>query len=167
MNNSKKTKGIVLAAIIAAIYTVLTISLSFMSFGVVQYRLAEGLTVLPFLTPYAIPGLTIGCLISNIISPVGPLDMILGTLATFLGAVGTYYIRKLKLKHKELLAPLPPVISNAIIIGLLLKYCVVPKMPLYLIMIQVAFGEALCCYLIGLPILALFRKNKYLNEHYK
>lgn len=164
MNISKKVKGIVFASVIAAIYVVLTITLSFMSFGVVQYRVSEGLCILPFLTPYAIPGITIGCLISNIISPVGSLDMIFGTLATLIAAIGTYYIGKSNLKHKEILALLPPVISNAIIIGLLLKYLYVPDMPFWLIAIQVAWGEALCCYALGLPLLTLFKKNPTLKK---
>ncbi|WP_035291473.1 QueT transporter family protein [Clostridium sp. KNHs214] len=163
-NSSKKVRGIVFASVIAAIYVVLTISLSFMSFGVVQYRVAEGLTVLPFLTSYAIPGLTIGCLISNIISPVGTVDMILGTFATLIAAIATYYIGKTNLKYKKLLAPLPAVISNAIIIGLMLKYLYVPDMPLWLISLEVAWGEILCCYGLGLPLLAVFQKNPVLKK---
>lgn len=167
MNSSKKVRGIVFASVIAAIYAVLTILLSFMSFGVVQYRIAEGLTVLPFITPYAIPGLTIGCLISNIISPVGTVDMVLGTFATLIAAITTYYIGKTNLRHKKLLAPLPAVISNAIIIGLMLKYLYIPDMPLWLISLEVAWGEALCCYGLGLPILAVFQKNPVLKKFIK
>ncbi|WP_373899072.1 QueT transporter family protein [Haloimpatiens sp. FM7315] len=164
MNTSKKIRGLLLASMIAAIYAALTISFSFMSFGVVQYRIAEGLTILPFFTPYAVFGLTIGCLISNIISPVGSLDLIFGTLATLIAAIATYYIGKSSFKFKKFLAPLPAVISNAIIIGLLLKYVYVPTMPLWVIMLQVALGEIVCCYAIGLPLIAIIEKNPIIKK---
>ncbi|MFD3156079.1 QueT transporter family protein [Haloimpatiens sp. FM7330] len=163
-NSSKQVRGLVFSALIAAIYTVLTMSLSFMGFGAVQYRVSEGLTILPFFTPYAIPGLVIGCLLSNIISPVGILDLIFGTLATLIASMITYYIGKSNIKSKKFLAPMPPVLVNAIIIGLLLKYVAFPNVPLFILMAQVGWGELICCYGIGLPLMTIFEKNTVLKN---
>lgn len=115
----KKTalRQIVLAAVIAAAYVALTlVSQVFgLSHTAVQVRLSEVLSVLPIYSPVAVLGLTVGCLVSNITSSLGPLDMLFGTAATFIAAVGTYFLRKIK---PRLLALLCPVIVNAVIIGL-------------------------------------------------
>lgn len=159
----KNTKQLVTSAIIAAIYAVVTIFLTYpMSFQASQFRVAEALTILPFFTPVAIPGLFIGCLISNLLSPVGPLDVIFGSLTTLIAAIATWQIGKSNLKHKKLLVPLPPVIFNALIIGLLLSYTL--KWPLFLTILQVGFGELLCCYVLGLPLLNIIEKNDHLKQ---
>lgn len=118
MRNNKVTM-ITQAAIIAALYVVLTLlanALGLAKFAV-QVRFSEALCVLPFFTPAAIPGLYVGCLISNIITGAAIWDILFGSLATLIGAVGTYLLRK----HKFLLT-LPPVISNMIIIPFVLRY---------------------------------------------
>lgn len=159
----KNTKQLVTSAIIAAIYAVVTIFLTYpMSFQASQFRVAEALTILPLFTPVAIPGLFIGCLISNLLSPVGPLDLIFGSLTTLIAAIATWQIGKSNLKYKKLLAPLPPVILNAIIIGLLINYTL--KWPLFLTMFQVGFGELLCCYGLGLPLITVIEKSDYLKQ---
>ena len=139
------TAFIARAALIAAMYAALTIALRPISYGLIQFRIAEALTVLSFYTPAAIPGLFIGCLIANIIGPFGILDMILGSLATLIAAYMTYKIRN------RYLAPLPPVIINALIVGPLVAYYV--GVPYYMGMLYVGLGQLAVCYALGLPLL--------------
>ncbi|KAJ49196.1 putative membrane protein [Clostridium tetanomorphum] len=159
----KRTKNLTLAAVIASMYAVITIFLTYsMSYQASQFRVAEALTILPFFTPTGIYGLFVGCIIANILSPVGPLDVIFGSLATLIGALMTYYIGKSNLRFKKYIAPLPPVIINAIVIGFLLYYTA--KWPLFITMLQVGLGELLSCYGLGLPLLLVIEKNKELQE---
>ena len=149
-----KTKYLAEAAVIAAIYALLTIVLAPISYGAVQVRISEALTVLPFFTPAAVPGLFVGCIAANIMSPYGLADLIFGSAASLIGAIGSYLLRK-----KPLLVPLAPVISNGIIVGAMLYY--VYEVPLTLIvqMLYVALGEVVACYAIGYPLM------KYLNKY--
>ena len=151
MKETKKltTKKVVIAAMIVAIYAVLTIVLAPISYGPIQVRLSEALTVLPALTPMGIPGLFVGCIVANIISPYGLVDLVLGSLATLIAAIASY-----KLKDHPWLVPLPPVISNGLIIGSMLHFSYgVPNLPAC--MGWVALGEFLTCYVIGMPLLKL------------
>lgn len=111
--NTNKIIFICQAAMIAALYVVLTYAINAFNLasGAIQVRVSEALTILPFFTPAAIPGLVIGCFIANLSTGAVILDVIFGTLATLLGALGTYALRKYKW-----LAPLPPIISNTIIV---------------------------------------------------
>ena len=104
-------KDLTLAALIAAVYAVLTVALPVPAFSGVQFRVAEAMTVLPFLFPEAIPGLTVGCFLANLLGSPIPLDWIVGTAATLLAALWTS-----KLHHRAL-APLPPVICNMVLVG--------------------------------------------------
>ena len=149
----KKTNYLLQAAIIAAIYTALTMFLAPFSYGVAQIRIAEALTVLPFFTPAAIPGLFIGCLIANIMSPVGVLDMVIGSLSTLVAAVLSYYLR-----HQPILVPLPPVIINGITVGWMLVAVYGVPLPLWSSMASVALGQFIACYVIGYPLLRYLRK---------
>ena len=110
---NKKVLFITQGAVIAAIYVVLTyiVSLLGLTNGVIQVRLSEALTILPVFTPAAIPGLVVGCVISNILTGAVIWDVIFGSLATLIGAVGTYLLRK----HHRILYPLPPIIANTVI----------------------------------------------------
>jgi uncharacterized membrane protein len=153
----KLVRFITQAAIIAALYAALTIVLAPISFGPVQFRVSEALTVLPAFTSAAIPGLTIGCLIANtysimIIGPTAILDLIFGTIATLLAALLSYKM------PKRYLVPLPPIVVNGIIIGLVLHY--VLKVPLVATMASVAFGEAIVCYALGYPLMLMLDKQK-------
>lgn len=154
-----KTKFLIQAGIIAAIYAALTIILAPFSYGPMQIRVSEALTILPFFTPAAVPGLFIGCLISNFISPYGVIDMIFGSGATLIAAVGSYLLRS-----KPFLVPLPPVLSNAIVIGLMLHYAYGVPMNLFLIMAWVGLGELIACYAIGYPLLKYLEKYKRIFE---
>lgn len=140
------------SAIIAALYAALTIVLSGLSYGQVQFRVSEILTVLPYFTPAAIPGLFIGCILGNLTSPFGPIDIITGSLASLLAA---FLSRKMP---KRWLVPLPPVICNGIIVGTELHF--IANLPLIATMLYVALGEAVICYGLGYPFLLVLEKYK-------
>ncbi len=143
---TNKTIYIVHAAIIAALYVVLTaLAAGFdLASGAIQVRFSECLTILPFFTGAAIPGVTIGCLISNIFFGGALPDVIFGTLATLLGAVGTYMLRK-----NRVLCSLPPVVSNAVIIPFVLKYAYGIPGSLWYFALTVGAGEIITCVLFG------------------
>ena len=147
----KKTRFITEAAIIAALYAALTIIIPGGS-GQIQIRFSEALTVLAFFTPAAIPGLFAGCLIANFFVGAGPYDIIFGSLATLLAAYLTYKM------PKKFLAPLPPVIINAMVVAIILKFAV--NAPLLPTMGFVALGEIIACYIIGYPLLLVLEKQK-------
>lgn len=157
------------AAVIAAIYALLTIFLSPISYGSVQFRISEALTILPIFTPAAIPGLTIGCFLANITSPLGVIDWIVGPCATLLAAICTYLVRKIRIKAVPWLAPLPPVIFNALIVGAELTIVYSAPTPetffaLFLPMaLSVGLGELVICYVLGLPISTVLVKMNIEN----
>lgn len=158
----KNTRNLALSAIIAAVYAVVTMYLTYpMSYQASQFRVAEALTILPFFSTAAIPGLFVGCLISNLLSPVGPLDIIFGSLASLIAAFMTYLIGRSNLKFKKYLAPLPPVVVNALIVGWLLNYTL--KWPIAITMLQVGFGQILACYGLGLPLALFIERNQQLK----
>lgn len=148
------TKDLTLAAMVAAVYTVLTVFLPIPQYQEVQFRLAECMTVLPFLFPWAAPGLIVGCFLANLIGSPYVLDWVFGTLATALACLLTA-----KMPSRRL-APLPPVLCNAVIVGGEIAFSMVgfgdafwPAFGLNLL--SVGFGELVVCYLLGLPLLAL------------
>lgn len=146
------------AAIVAALYAVMTVSLGFMSYLPVQLRIAEALTILPFFSPYMIAGVSIGCLIANLFSPVvWWVDVLFGTLATLIGAVGTWALSK---KNLRFLAPLPPILANTLIIGTMLTVLSGTPASLWINLLTVFIGEAISCYGFGLPLLLLLEKHK-------
>ncbi len=116
---NKNVTVITQAAIIAALYVVLTMIANVMGLAnfAIQVRFSEALCILPFFTVAAIPGLTLGCLLTNLLTGALVWDVLFGSLATLIGAVGTYLLRK----HKFLMT-LPPVIANAVIVPLVLRY---------------------------------------------
>ena len=143
---SKKTAYITQAALIAALYTVLTmIAAGFdLASGAIQVRFSEALTIMPFFTPAAIPGLTLGCLLSNILTGCALPDVIFGTLATLLGALGTYALRK-----NRFLCAVPPIVSNALIIPFVLTYAYHLPGGIPLFMLTVGLGELISCMGLG------------------
>lgn len=146
------TKSVCLSAMIAALYAALTLLLAPISYGAIQCRISEAMTLLPMLLPQAVPGLVVGCLVSNLLSPVAIWDVLFGTLATLLAAVGTRRFRS-----KPVLAALCPIVSNGLIVGSMLS--VFYGLPLWLTMLEVAAGEALAVLLGFLLIRALRRVN--------
>lgn len=150
-NDMKKIRFLCEAAIIAAMYTAITIIIPGGS-GQIQIRVSEALTILPFFTPAAIPGLFIGCLTANLIVGAGPLDVIFGSLATLAAAYATCKM------PKKYLAPLPPVIINAVVVAAVLKFAV--NAPFVITMGFVALGELVACYILGYPLILLLEKYK-------
>ena len=158
---NRKILFITQAALIAAVYTVLTvIAAGFdLASGMIQVRFSEALTILPFFTPAAIPGLAIGCLISNIITGCMLPDVIFGSLATLLGAIGSWYLRK-----NKLLVTIPPVVSNCLIIPFILTYVYEIPGGIPLQMLTVGIGEVISCMILGSALLrALLPVRQHLS----
>ena len=157
--NQQRVRFITLAAIIAALYVVLTlVSAAFgLSSGVIQVRISESLCILAFFTPSAIPGLTIGCLVANLITGANVLDVVFGTLATFLGVYGGYLLRK-----KKWLITLPTILANTIIIPLVIVYGFgVTDVALPLVALSVCVGEVISAGALGMGLLAILEKRNF------
>ncbi len=148
------------AGVIAAIYVALTYLAGFMNlaYGPVQFRFSEALTVLPFLFPEAIPGLFVGCVVSNLLSPYGTLDLVVGSLATLAAAVWTNKC------GKRWFAPMPPVVANAVLIGAMIAWYEAGFgagfLPAFAYnALTVGAGELVVCYALGLPLLKVLEKS--------
>ncbi len=161
---NKKIQYLTVSAMIAAVYLALTMLFYAISFSPMQSRLAEALTVLPYFTPLAIPGLFVGCLISNILGGNGIWDIIIGSLATLLSAFLTYKLTFNRPRRKWL-APLPPVLINAVVIGAMLS--VLYELPLFVTMLEVGVGQIIACYVAGFPLMLLFESSKKIGELFK
>lgn len=147
------TRSLCVSAVIAALYAALTLLLAPISYGNLQCRVSEAFTLLPMLLPQAIPGLFVGCVIANLFSPMVTIwDIIFGSLATLIAAIGTYALRK-----KPVLAALCPVVANGVIVGLVLALTL--NLPIPLTMAEVAIGEA-GAVLIGVLLLFALKKTK-------
>jgi len=159
MNNKKseKTYFIVFSAAIAAIYTVLTMIFAPISFGPVQFRISEALCILPFFTPAAIPGLFIGCLLSNLLCGAATLDVIFGSLATLIGAVGSYKLRK-----NKWLVCIPPILANTIIIPWVLRFAYGSEDLIWYTMITVGIGEVLAIGILGNLLLSVLNGYRHI-----
>ncbi|MGI6070477.1 MAG: QueT transporter family protein [Blautia sp.] len=154
---NKNALYLVQGAAIAAIYVVLTVLFAPLSFGNIQIRFSEALTVLPFFTPAAVPGLFVGCLIANILGGAIPADIICGSMATLIGAVFTYQLRN----HNKFLAPLPPILANTVIVPFVLFYGYGINLPIPFMMLTVGVGEVVSCGILGMIVLlALERYQK-------
>lgn len=149
----KKVLFIVQAAAIAAIYVVLTVVFAPLSFGEIQVRFAEALTILPFFTPAAVPGLFVGCIIGNFLGGAIPLDILCGSIATLIGALGSYALRK----HK-LLVPVPPIAANTVIVPFVLYYGYGVNLPIPFMMLTVGIGEVISCGVIGIIVMLALEK---------
>lgn len=161
---NKKAQYVTHAAVIAALYVVLTMIAN--AFGLANYaiqvRFSEALTILPFFTPAAIPGLFVGCIISNILTGCMALDTVFGSIATLIGAFGTYTI-SVKLKHSktsEYLAPLPPIVANTIIVPFVLAYVYKFEGSIPYFMLTVGIGEIISCGILGLILLKALKPKK-------
>ncbi|HEX3016642.1 MAG TPA: QueT transporter family protein [Caproicibacter sp.] len=171
---SNRVLYLALGAVIAALYAVLTYAagIAGLAYGPVQFRFSEALTVLPMFTPAAIPGLTIGCLLSNIFSGYGIYDLIFGTAATLLAAILTRAVRKVRYRGIPVLAPLPPVIINALVVGLEITVVAGGKLDLasfnWILFWSnagsVGLGELVICYVLGLPLAMIIERNKKLKS---
>lgn len=154
---NQKVLFMVQAAMIAAIYVVLTMMFAPFGFGEIQIRISEALTVLPFFTPAAIPGLFIGCLLGNILGGAILPDIIFGSLATLIGACFTYMLRK----RSKYTAPLPPIITNTVIVPFILAYGYGVPLPIPFMMLTVGIGEIISCGVLGIIILTALDRYSY------
>lgn len=145
------------SAAIAAIYVVLTLVFAPMSFGEVQIRVSEVLTVLPWFTPAAIPGLFVGCILANLLGGAIPLDIVCGSIATLIGALGTYALRN----KNRFLAPVPPIVANALIVPFVLFYGYGVNLPILFMMLTVGAGEVISCGVMGMIVLEALKKYRY------
>lgn len=144
------------AAMIAALYVVVTLLGASFAYGQVQVRLSEALTILPVFTPAAIPGVFLGCLISNTLGGCILPDIILGSLATLIGAVFTWKLRS----RSKYLAPLPPIIANVLVVPFVLKYGYMMPFPIPLMMLTVGIGEIISCGILGLLLHTVLNRYK-------
>lgn len=168
---NKKVLFLTQAALIAAVYVVLTFLTNTLGLasGTIQVRLSELMTILPFFTPAAIPGLWLGCFLANLLTGCIIYDVIFGSIATLLGAIGTWLLRK----HK-FLCTLPPVIANMLIVPFVLRYAygfvfeyggTDWSIPFY--MLTVGIGEIICCCVLGSILLRILNKYRgviFLND---
>ena len=154
---TKRVTFITQAAMIAAIYVVLTLFVSAFNLasGAIQVRISEALTILPAFTPAAIPGLFIGCLISNLMSGCMLLDVIFGSLATLLGALGTYLLRKWKWA-----VPIPPIIANALIVPFVLAYVYHIPGGVPYFMVTIGIGEIISCAVLGMLLYGILSRYR-------
>lgn len=151
--NDSRVTTMVQAALIAAVYAALTLPFAPVSYGPIQFRVSEALTILPYFTSAAVPGVTLGCLLSNILMGSPFPDVIFGTLATLIGAIFSRMLRK----HKYLVC-VPPILSNALIIPWVLKFAYGAEDLVPFMMLTVGIGEVLAVGVLGnILMLALER----------
>jgi uncharacterized membrane protein len=168
LKSDNRSQKITQTASIAAIYAILTyVSASMgLAYSGMQFRISEALTILPIFTPSAIPGLAIGCLIANIGSPYGIIDLILGPFSSFLAAKLTRKLRHFRVRGIPILAPLPSIIINVLVVGSLVT-CMLPEgftlISLLASMINIGLSELAICYGIGLPLAVLLEKTNIIK----
>ena len=156
-----KTRWIAHASMIAAIYIIVTWLFAPFGFGEIQVRISEALTILPAFTPAAVPGLFVGCLIGNILGGAILPDIIFGSLATLIGAFGTYLLRN----QNKWLAPLPPIIANIIIVPFVLAYVYHLEGSIPYFMLTVGIGEIISCGVLGMLLRTVLQKyRKYIFD---
>ncbi len=165
---NSKIRNLVYGAIIAAIYTACSLlpGISAISYGPVQFRIAEALMLFCLFSPSAVVGVTVGCFLTNIFSPMGAnmFDLVLGTGATFLAAISTYLLRRFFTKNMWL-APLPTVLFNAIIVGSYLPLLMTDSpVAIWYCMLTVGAGEIAVCYILGLPLAAIAKKRGFFKK---
>ena len=155
----KKTKFLSHAAIIAVLYVLLTFLASAfgLSSGVIQIRLSEALTILPVFTPAAIPGLFVGCLLANIFTGCVLWDIVFGSLATLIGAVGTYLFKKY-----PYLSVCPPILANTIIVPFVLRFAYGVPGALWYFVLTVGIGEMLSCGVLGIFLHSTLYKVRHI-----
>lgn len=155
---NKKILFITHAALIAALYVVLTLLANLLGLAnfAIQVRFSEALTILPFFTPAAIPGLFAGCVISNLLTGCVPLDVLFGSLATLLGALGTYVLRR----FTKWLVPLCPIVANTLIVPFVLAYVYHFEGAVPYFIITVGIGEFLSCGVLGMLLLNVLQKYR-------
>ena len=171
MKKTSNIMSLVTAAMIAALYVVLSFAIAAfgLASGAIQVRVSEALTILPYFTASAIPGLTIGCLLFNLLSGAAILDVIFGTVATLIGAIVSYIIGKAakRISRMKFLVPVPPILANAFIVPWVLKTAYGLEDAYWYLVATVGIGEIISCGVLGMVLLfalmplrnALFKHN--------
>lgn len=154
-----KLRLVLYGAVIASVYTAISVICAPISYGLVQVRIAEALTVLPAISPVGIWGVFVGCLVANLILG-NVLDVIFGSLTTLLAGFLSY-----KLKKNKWLVPLPPVLLNGLVVGGYLTQ--VYGGLWYMNMLTVAIGQIVSCYVLGIPLLVLILRNKQMHKFFE
>ncbi len=156
---NKKVLLLTQGALIAALYVVLTyvVNLFGLANGAIQVRLSEALCILPIFTPAAIPGLFVGCLLSNTLTGCMALDIVFGSLATLVGALGTYLLRKTRF-----IFTLPPVIANMLVVPLVLRYVYGLGDAYWYLVVTVGIGEIISICGLGMLLKATLWKHKHI-----
>lgn len=152
------------AASIAALYIILTLIANALGLAnyAIQVRFSEALTILPYFTGAAVPGLYVGCLLANILTGCAPWDILFGSFATLIGAAGTYYTGRVKKRFPAArwLCPLPPVLANMIIVPQVLMRVYQLDGTLWYFTLTVGIGEVISCYILGMVLLLALEKRK-------
>lgn len=156
-----KTQFITMAGVIAAAYVVLTFIAQTVGLasGAIQFRLSEVLTILPMFTTAAIPGLAVGCVLANILTGCALWDVVFGSIATLLGALGTHLLKK---TENPYLGCLPPIISNMLIVPAVLMKVYGALESYWYLMLTVGIGEVVCCGVLGVIFYKVIKKRKLL-----
>ena len=157
MKNTKARKSLAYiteASAIAALYTVITVAIGPLGSAAIQCRIPEAMCTLAIFTPAAIPGMTIGCLISNIATGCLWQDVLFGTLATLIGVIGARMLRRI-----WWLTPLPTVVSNTLIVPFVLAYAYHAEEGIPFLMLTVGIGEVISAYVLGIALYFALRKN--------
>ncbi len=153
---NRNTQFLVQGGLSAAIYVVLTVIFAPLSFGEVQIRFAEMLTILPLFTPAAVPGLFVGCLLGNILGGAVLPDIVFGSIATLIGAVGTRLLRS----KKPVLGTIPPIAANTVIVPFVLRYAYGILLPIPLMMLTVGIGEVISVGVLGMVLYTVLARNR-------
>lgn len=165
--NLSKTQRLVRCAMIAALYTAVSLLLAPLSYGAVQVRVAEALTLLPVFTPDAIVGVTLGCLLTNLIGS-SPIDAVFGTLATLVAALLTYWLRGVRWRSLPVASALMPVAVNALVVGAEITFFFLDTpatLPALLFnMLTVGIGELVSCVVLGLLLVKAVESNQALRR---
>ena len=158
----KKTRFLTHGALIAAMYVALTFAANLLGLasGVVQIRLSEALTILPLFTPAAIPGLFIGCVLANLLTGCAVWDVVFGSIATLLGALGTYWCRK----RSKFLAPVFPIVTNMIIVPFVLKLVYGAPDAWIFLFVSVGMGEIISCGVLGLALHKILKRTNIFEQ---
>ena len=158
MKNKQKIRNVAVGAVIAALYVVLTYLANMLGLasGAIQVRLSEILTVMPVVTPYAIPGLFVGCILANILTGCALWDVVFGSLATLIGAIGTYLLRKYRL-----VAVIPPILANALIVPFVLLFVYSLEGTYFYFFATVGIGEIISCGVFGTILLKSLEKSRF------
>lgn len=174
MNQKQKILQTCIIALIAALYTSISLALAPLSFGNIQIRFAEALTLLPILFSSSIPALTLGCALTNLVGVMmgvnllGIYDVFFGTAATFLAAICSRKLRQIRVFNLPLLSVLMPVLFNGLIIGAELSFILFPAekfmLGWFICGFEVALGEALACFCFGLPLIQSLQKIDFVKR---